>query len=507
MRTLSVVLLMVFSLSSVSPAGSSSPSLSSEIDALVRHYVTEYDFMGSILVADHGEVVFTRGYGLANVDEGTPNTPETRFMIGSITKQFTAMLIMLLVEGGQLSLDDLISDVLPSFPRDVGERITIAMLLSHRSGLRLPEGIESYYHLSTQEEYILQVLADGLRFPPDEGYGYSNAGYHVLAMIIEEVTGRRYEEVLQEQILDPLGMSSTGCNRKGRVIENRAYSYTKLPGAYITWSEDHSHNPRIVFFGSGFMYSTVNDLFKFSQALCSNELLSGPNTDQFLRVRTRKERPPIRLIPAALVERMLGSCGCGFVGEICRLVDPETNEEQTLIWHDGTCKLFKAYHYRYREKERSIIILSNCSLRGEGDEIALRINELLDGRPHESLRFKRHLMQYVEEDVATHAGIPVAVDEYARLKADTLRFAVPGMRYMVGIGREVVRLGDCESAIRLFQMTLEEWPQSWEAHDALGDTYLLIGENDLAAESFMESLKLNAENDHALEMLRGLEGK
>jgi CubicO group peptidase (beta-lactamase class C family) len=514
MRTPVVILLFAIVLAADSPRVTTATPLSSRIDALIGQYAKDFDFMGSVLVADHGEVLFAKGYGLADAEAGRPNTPETKFMVGSITKQFTAMLIMQLVEQGKLTLNTRVSDVLPSFPKDVGERISIEMLLSHRSGLRLPEGIESYYHLTTQEEFIQQVLADGLRFPPGTRYGYSNAGYHVLAMIIEQVTGRTYEEVLEEQILRPLGMSNTGCNRNGLVLENCATSYVKLPAAYVGWSETQSYDPHIVSFGSGFIYSTVYDLFRFGQALCSNRLLSGPYTDQFLQVRAVDESPRLPMLLAevagrgsGVVERCLGTCGNGFAGEICQRVDPHTSEEQTLIWHNGTCKLFKAYHYRFREQQRSIIILSNCSLRGDGDEMALRINELLDGRSDETVRFKRDLMQYVEEDVAMHAGVEAAISEFVRLKADTARFVLPEVGYMIAVGQKVAVEGDRGAAISILRMITEEWPQSWEAQDALGEIYVASGEKALAAQCFRRSLELNAEDEHAKGMLNTLEGE
>jgi CubicO group peptidase (beta-lactamase class C family) len=117
-----------------------SQSLQSRIDGLVDEYVVGQQFMGSVLVAERGQVVFSKGYGLANVEKNIPNTPETRFMIGSITKQFTAMLVTQLVEQGKLKLEDTISDFIPAFPREIGDKITVEMLLCHSSGLILPEG-------------------------------------------------------------------------------------------------------------------------------------------------------------------------------------------------------------------------------------------------------------------------------------------------------------------------------------------------------------------------------
>ncbi len=195
-----------------------SSSLQLKIDDLMSNYVVNQGFMGSILVAEKGEVIFAKGYGVADVKRSIPNTPETQFGIGSISKQFTAMLVMQLVEKGKLRLDNTIAGFLPDFPEDIGKNITVEMLLCHTSGLPFPEGIEKYYYASTKDEYLQEFLRqlaqEGLRFDPGKGYGYSNAGYFILGLIIEKVTGKAYEEVLREQILKPLDMSHTLCARK-----------------------------------------------------------------------------------------------------------------------------------------------------------------------------------------------------------------------------------------------------------------------------------------------------
>jgi len=486
-------------------------SLQSRMDGLINEYVAHRNFMGSVLVADGGGVVFAKAYGLADVEKNIPNTPETRFMIGSITKQFTAMLVTQLAEEGKLKFENTISDFLPNFPREIGERITVEMLLNHTSGLILPEGIEKYYNASTKEEflkvYLKQLSEEGLRFEPGKGYGYSNAGYHVLGHIIEKVTGKTYEAVLDEQILKPLGMSNTGCNKKGLVLENRARSYCRLPDRYVTWNNEQSHDPEVVYFGAGVMYSTVGDLFKFSKALSSNALLSPEYMEVYFKLRNAKSRPPIPYLPQRLVNEFFKTCGNGFVGEISVIQDPDSKEEQTLYWHDGTMYLFKSFHYHFAGKDQIIIILSNCSLICEGDEMALRIYQVLNNRPYEHIRIRNSLRQYLEEEVAMHAGIPAAIVEYFRLKSDTHTFIVPDREYVLNIGRQVAERGDLDNAVLILRAAITEHPESWEAHDALGETYMMKGDTTLAVQSFRKSLQLNPQNTRAMEVLKKLEKK
>jgi CubicO group peptidase (beta-lactamase class C family) len=483
-----------------------------KIDALVNEYVVDHQFMGSVLVAEKGKVVFVKGYGLADVEKNIPNTPETKFMIGSITKQFTAMLITQLVEKGKLKLDNTISDFIPEFPKDIGDKITVEMLLCHSSGLILPEGIERYYYATSKEEwlqeYLKQLSEEGLRFEPGKGYGYSNGGYFILGLIIEKVTGKSYEEVLAEQILKPLGMTQTGCDRKGLVVENRAISYAKLRDRYITWNEEtNSYDPAVWGFGCGNLYSTVGDLFKFSKALSTNRLLSKKYMDMYLKMRIVRTYPTIYNISKELVSEFFGTYGNGFVGEISYIEDPETKEKENLYWHDGTNKLFRSNHFHYIPKDQIIIICSNCSFLLEGNEMVLKIHQLLNNKPYDHILIKNSLRQYLEEDVAMHAGIPAAFDEYTRFKNDTVHFIVPEKKYFVAIGRQVAEEGNLDGAISIFQFTISQFPGFWEAYDALGDMYIKNGENEPAIQSFKKSLELNPQNDHAMEMLKKLENK
>jgi tetratricopeptide (TPR) repeat protein len=422
------------------------------------------------------------------------------------------MLVTQLVEKGKLKLDNTISDFIPDFPRDIGDKITVEMLLCHSSGLILPEGIEKYYYATRKEEwlqeYLKQLSEEGLRFEPGKGYGYSNAGYFILGLIIEKVTGKSYEKVLTEQILKPLGMTQSGCDREGLIVENRATSYAKLRDRYITWNEEtNSYDPAIQGFGCGNLYSTVGDLFKFSKALATNRLLSKKYLDMYLKMRIVRTRPTIYNISQELVKDFFGTYGNGFVGEISYIEDPDTGEKETLYWHDGTNKLSRSNHFHYMPKDQIIIICSNCSFLLEGNEMVLKIHQLLNNKPYDHILIKNSLTQYLEEDVAMHAGIPAAIDEFRRFKNDPVHFIVPGKEYFVDVGRQVAGRGDWDNAILIFQEIIPEFPGFWEAYDALGDTYAMKGEKGLAIQSFKKSLELNPQNAHAMEMLKKLENK
>ncbi len=510
MRTRSIVVFSI--LFAVLGARASSQSLPDKIDMLVNDYAVNKGFMGTVLVADKGKVIFLKGYGLADADRNLPNTEDTRFPIGSISKQFTSMLVMQLVQRGKVKLEDRLSDLLPEFPRDPGERITVGMLLSHTSGLPFPEGIEKYYYATSKEEFLQEFLkqlsSEGLRFEPGKGYGYSNAGYFLLGMLIEKVTGKSYEEVLSSQILRPLKMKATGCERKGFAIENLAVCYQKLPDGYITWNEEwHAYDPGVVGFGFGSMYTTAGDLFKFSMALSGEKLLSREYMDIFCQMRYEKKRPPIPHISSDLVKEFFTTCGSGYVGEIAVVEDPATGEKEIVYWHDGTRKLFKSNHFHYSGKGRAIIILSNCSFLCEGNEMVLKIDQLLRGRPFDHILIKHSLSQYISEDIGTHAGVEAALGEYLRFKNDTLNFIVPDENWFLNISAEVAEAFGLEKAILLLETTRSEFPDSWKVHEALGKAYAQKGDTLAAIRSFNKSLELNPESASAAEALKSLEGK
>jgi len=517
MRTIKWIFASVALLAAVASTGvrahSVNRNLPEQIDRLVQGYVADPGFMGSVLVAEKGKILFAKGYGLADVEKNIPNTPDTQFGVGSITKQFTALLVTQLLEQGKLTLDQTVSDFVPAFPRDIGDRITVEMLLCHTSGLILPEGIERYYYAASKDEflqeYIKQLREDGLRFEPGKGYGYSNGGYFLLGLIIEKAGGKPYEELLREQILDPLGMKDTFCDRKGLALKNGATCYRRLPDRYFSWDEEtNAYDPAVWGFGCGNMISTVRDLFKFSQALSTTRLLSKKHMDLYLKMRNVKTRRPIPYMSEGLINEYFAAYGNGFVGEISVIDDPAAEGKETLIWHDGTHKLFVSNHFHFMNKDQIIIICGNLTIRGEGDEMAFKIHRLLNQRPFEDIRIRYSLTQYIEEDVAMHAGIPAAMDEYLRLKKDTSRFVLPDQGYLVRISK-IVReeLGDMDNAILILKLAVAESPDSWQAYDALGDTYLANNDQAAAIQCFKKSLELNPENTHAQEMLKKLEIK
>ncbi|HWW82814.1 MAG TPA: serine hydrolase domain-containing protein, partial [Vicinamibacterales bacterium] len=185
-----------------------------QIDALLTRYQQLGLFNGSALVVDRGQVILKKGYGLANMEWNVPNTPDTKFRLGSITKQFTATLVLQLVEQGQIDLSAPVRRYLPEYPSPSGDRVTIHHLLNHTSGIVGYTEIPSF-PATARNSYIPTKFLESfskldLLFDPGTKFSYSNSGYFLLGVILERVTGQPYEKLLRDRIFTPVGMKDSG---------------------------------------------------------------------------------------------------------------------------------------------------------------------------------------------------------------------------------------------------------------------------------------------------------
>lgn len=248
-------------------------SIAAEIQAFMDLYTSTWPFSGSILVSQKGEVLFKQGYELASQEYKIPNTPQTKHRTCSITKQFTAMAIMILHERGKLNIADQAVKYLPDY-QALDERITIHHLLSHTSGLQYKFGTQFENHLnacSNKQEGMLDAYRNlPLLFNPGEAWHYSNFGYYLLGCILENVSGLSYDVFFDENIFKPLNMNDTGVERDKKIVENLATGYYLNNDALIRFKYmdlDHA-------FGSGDIYSTVEDLALWDRALYTDALVS-----------------------------------------------------------------------------------------------------------------------------------------------------------------------------------------------------------------------------------------
>ncbi len=244
------------------------------MDQVIQPYVANHQFMGSVLVARDGQVIYSKGYGSADLEWDVPNSPGTKFRLGSVTKQFTAASILLLEERGKLSVNDPVKKYLPDAPA-AWDKITIFNLLTHTSGIPNFTGFADYQKLepfaATPEQLVARFRDKPLDFEPGEKWQYSNSGYVLLGHLIEKITGDSYEKFVRENIFTPLGMKDSGYDSNFAVIPHRASGYVPGKNGFENAGFIHMSIPH----GAGALYSTTEDLLKWEQGLFGGKLLKA----------------------------------------------------------------------------------------------------------------------------------------------------------------------------------------------------------------------------------------
>jgi CubicO group peptidase (beta-lactamase class C family) len=337
--------------------------------------------MGTVLVARDGEVLLSEGFGFANLEWRIPNTPVTKFRLGSVTKQFTGAAILLLAERGELSLDDSIKKHWPDTPTD-WESVTFFHLLTHTAGIPNMAALPNFatYRLSPSPvARTVALLKDKpLEFAPGSEMRYSNSGYVLLGYLIERISGKSYAEFLRDNIFTPLGMMDTGYDVHAEIIDRRASGYVAAPGGfsnapYVDMTLPHA---------AGALYSTTQDLLRWTQGLFSGRLLTPPSLE--------KMTTPFKNDYALGVSSM------------------ERNG-QIAITHGGAIEGFNTNLTFYPADRTTVVVLGNVSGPAPG-QIAAQIGAVLYGGP-DALPTSRTEVQLSPEMLADYAGTyPLAPD-------------------------------------------------------------------------------------------------
>jgi CubicO group peptidase (beta-lactamase class C family) len=329
--------------------------LSTKMTDYLRAQESVNGFMGSVLVVKDGKTVLRTGIGMANLELAVPNAPQMKFRLGSISKQFTAVAIMQLEQNGKLKVEDTIDKHIPDSP-EPWKKVTIHHLLSHTSGIASFTEDPSYrremFKPFPLPELISRFRGKPLEFQPGSQYKYSNSGYVLLGDIIQRASGIGYEEYLRKNILDPLGLKDTGYDHPETILPHRASGYERVAGrmrnaAFLDMTQPHA---------AGALYSTVDDLYRWDQALYTD-----------------------RVLPQSALQRMWTAVrdnyGYGWV------ISKEFGK--TVIAHGGGINGFATFILRVPEEKIFITVLSNVESSKSGP-IALALNSILHDGPYET---------------------------------------------------------------------------------------------------------------------------
>jgi CubicO group peptidase (beta-lactamase class C family) len=413
-----------------------------QIDDLMRKYVENGQFNGSVLVAESGKVIFKKGYGMANMEWANPNTPDTKFRLGSLTKQFTTLLIMQLIEQGKLKLEGKITDYLTDYPKATGDKITIHHLLTHTSGIPSYTGLPTFQEKLSRNPYkptdfIKQFSDLPLEFEPGSTFAYSNSGYFLLGVLIENVTGKTYEKVLQENIFKPLQMNNTGYDDFTTILPKKATGYQKRGLNYV----NAPYIDMTIPYAAGSLYSTVEDLALWDQALYSDKLLSASSKE-------------ILFTPYKS-----GYAYGWFVGK--RQVG-QLKDSLQVMEHGGGIDGFNSLLSRLPENKHLVVLLNNTGGTNLG---AMRDNifRILYKQPIEPPKIS---VAYVVGKALATTSLSNVLKQYREIKKQPTYYLHEGE--INQLGYLLISENKIKEAIAIFTLNVEEYPQSANVYDSRG---------------------------------------
>ena len=309
--------------------------LKKKYDQFLNAQTSVHDFSGAVLISKNGKIVYQSAFGLANREWRIANSTDTRFPIGSLTKQFTAAAILQLQENGKLSVGDKLSKYFPDYPK--GDQVTLHMLLNHTSGIK--ECSENPHWFAISPNLPIAQLKDTIiktfkfepyDFEPGTHWKYSNSGYILLGYIIEQASGETYLNYIEKQVLQPAGMTQSGILSQDTIVPEIASGYSKNN---TQWKKA-AFQPTNVSFSAGILYATVGDLFNWRQALNAGKIL-GKKSLELMNTPNLPDK------------------GAGYGVFIDR------NFNHKVIQHQGALSGFNTYLAEYPEDGIGVIVLTN----------------------------------------------------------------------------------------------------------------------------------------------------
>jgi len=453
-----------------------------EIDKLIVYCQENGMFNGNILVAENGEIIYHKSIGTADFENSTLLEPNTSFCLGSISKQFTAMGIMVLENMGELEYSSTLGSIFSELPKYL-HQISIKHLLQHTSGLK-----RTHYQNDDglMNEDIFQILmkteGDKLMFESGTEFSYSNTAYILLAMIIEKVSGKTYEEFLQENVWQPLGMTHTF------VMSKDDQGRKDIAIGYDGFGKKADFN--VLTYGTNGVYSTTEDLFRWSQSMSTSKIIPfDAKKESYQAARS----PSGELFDFSIRDN---TWGYGFGQFIYR------NSLEGIIGHSGAFGGFYNILRRDLENNRDVIVLTNNGRLLSVFKFGNAVQNILQR--------KSYTMPKVSIDLAIrnkyYDNIDKGIEYYHKLKEESLN------KYKFENEWELNRLGyallaDKRSvdAIKIFKLLISEFPNAVNPHDSLGEAYFNNGQYELAINSYQMALSINEYYDDAPHAKRMIE--
>jgi CubicO group peptidase (beta-lactamase class C family) len=458
------------------------------VNTLMTNLYERGQFNGSIIVARDGKVIYRNAFGEANSKSHQKFTPTTPSCLASVSKQFTSMLIMMLSEQGKINYDDPVSKYIPKLAKCV-DGITVRHLLTHTSGIPDVGDLDIDHPGLTESDVMKAIIKQHSQFPkPGLRYQYSNTGYILLAMIVEQVTGKSFSDCLRDDIFNPLGMNSTFLD------DGSGHNLNLAATGYDQYGNIDGSPPLAADFpllrhllpdytkGDGGIYSTVDDLLKWDEALYTNKLVRQSTLEEAFTPGEVKE----------------GISTYGFGWNISRKYLLFGDK---YVWHTGNTGGYRAFIGRRLGEKITVIMLTN-----KGNSPRVEINDaivnILHGKAYDLPKLPMAAKMY---DAIMKQGIEAALQMYNSLKASNGASYEFSESEFNALGYKLLDGGDKGTAIRIFELNTAQYPSSSNAFDSLAEAYQKAGKKDLAIKACKRAVELDKNNLHARNMLRKLE--
>lgn len=440
-----------------------------ELDKLMNQAHASGVFNGTVLVAENGKVIYRKAFGYANKETKQLLKPEFCFDLASVSKQFTAMGIMILKERNMLSYDDKITKYFPEFPV-YGKDITIRNLLNQTSGMPLYQPFAKKYNLTNAE--ILKIIEEREALDAGIGarYAYNNAGYVMLGLIVEKVSNKSLAAFLKENVFKPLKMKNTLVGDTPKIdLKNRAIGYTVI-GELDDYVVSHT--------GSTSMFSNVDDLFLWDQALYTEKLVSK---------KTMQEA----FTPVVLNDGSVSNYGFGWF----------LTPEKKSVNHSGSDFGYRAFIMRNLEKKSTYIWLTNAGNAINKDEMNVAIENILASKPYEIPKIT--VFSELQKALEVNSVDDAIVKATKSIQSSPNEYAMDDAA-INELGYKFLNEKKLSEAFSIFKFNVLINPNSSNVYDSLGEAYLLQKDTVNALENYKKSVALNPDNANAKNVLKKL---
>ncbi|WP_046369667.1 serine hydrolase domain-containing protein [Flavihumibacter petaseus] len=470
------ILLFVLSVAAVTFA----QERAKRLEDMMRRYHEYNMFDGAVLVAQQGKVVYEGAFGMANREWNIPNSTDTKFMIGSVSKPLTATLVLIQVQKGLVQLDSALEKYLPEFRGKPAAKVTVRQLLNHTSGIPNYDIIKDFFpRISRQhysrEDYLRVFMDSALAFPPGSRYAYSSWGYFTLGCIMERVTGKSYAQLMKEDLFDKAGMNNSGSYFHTQIVASRATGYDYSFGSYT--SSDFRDQSNTM--GTGDLYSTVDDLFRFHLALTNNTLFSKELTAEMFR-------PGID--PA--------NYGFGWFNKQFRYSPADSAASN---FHLGMTDGFISFFRRIPADNSMVVILCNSSPT-DFFGITTNLYKVLYGQP---VVLKQPVHKKMETIIGRE-GASAAVAAWPLMKADTAHYYADWIS-MNFLAQQLYDLKRFEEAKIISENNVKEFADKDLVQVTMGNIYLALGRKADARRAYETAIKINPGYEEARNRLKELQ--